>query len=84
MKKFIESQPNWKSLIVMFAVAIVSSLISVTNPILSKIMADFPEVAISTVRFISTLPSIVNTVVVLLIGPMIGKKSDTGQSVFSV
>lgn len=74
MKKFKESQPNWASLLAIFAVAVIMGANTSANSVLSKIMQSFPDVATTTVRLISTLPSVVSTIVTLLIGPFIGKK----------
>jgi MFS family permease len=60
-------------LIATMAVLFVSAGVNAINPALQRIIQAFPDVPVSTVRLISTLPSLAGMVLGLVIGATVGK-----------
>ncbi len=70
----LRNQKNKTAILVLMLSVVLLGTNSSANTVLSKIMADFPDVPATTVRLIATLPSVFTTILTLMIGPVIGKK----------
>ncbi|MBQ7737239.1 MAG: MFS transporter [Oscillospiraceae bacterium] len=72
-KKLIRNL-TFANLLALFLVPMFSGATSLTNAALQTYIEAFPEVATATVRGISTIPSIVSMIVMMLIGFVAGRK----------
>lgn len=65
-----------KSLLTLAVLAFcsINMICASTNPIVNKVAKAFPDVAPSTVRLVSTLPSLSAMILAIIVGALIGKK----------